>query len=211
MNENEIPPSDLERILEVLLRQDIPALYYLFERLAILLSAVYFASMLFTVLRVRALTGNHSAAAMQMSDASPLSLLAKFFASVFLGSFGFGQAVISNTLFLGNYEPYSVEVLQSISCSINDMSGCAHYELGLFADGSWSKATINETLYEFSIGVIAIFGTICYFIGWTNFAKLGGQQIKRTFWQCMGQIGIGAALMRPVETWQAFTGGFFSV
>ncbi|CCO46825.1 conserved membrane hypothetical protein [Vibrio nigripulchritudo SOn1] len=208
MNEDDLPVSDLERVLDILLTKDIPALYFLFERLALAMSAIYFISACMSLLRVRALTGQTSMSSMQMSESSPTEIFAKFGACIFLGSFGLGQAVISNTIFLGNFEPYSIEVIRSISCSVDDMSGCVHYELGMFADGSWTKATINETFFEFFTGLLAITGTICYFIGWTNFAKLGSQRSPRTFWQCVFQIFIGAFLMRPTESWQMFTGGF---
>ncbi|MCG9578606.1 hypothetical protein L1D14_20520 [Vibrio tubiashii] len=207
MNEQDLPTSNLEHVLQTLLTRDIPAVYYLFERFAFLLAGIFFLSAIITILRVKSMTGNYSMSSMSMTEASPFQVASKLCASVFLGSFGLGQAVISNTVLYGNFEPYSIDVLRSISCSIDDMSGCVHYELGIFSNSSWQKAAINETFFEFFTGVLALFGTGCYLLGWINFSKLGNQG-ARTFFQCTLQIFIGALMMRPAELWQMFTGGF---
>lgn len=207
MNEEQVRTSNLEDVLATLLARDIPAIYWLLERFALLMSAILLASAIYTVLRVRSMTGNYSMQSMNSVEASPLQVFAKFFASIFLGSFGLGQAVVSNTLLLGNFEPYSVDVIRSISCSIDDAAGCLHYELGIFSDGAWTKSTVNETFFEFFTGVIALLGTWFYLQGWLHFSKMGAQQ-ARTFTQCMLQIVVGALMMRPAELWQMITGGF---
>ncbi|EGQ9239489.1 MULTISPECIES: hypothetical protein [Vibrio] len=205
--------SKLESILSYIASSEIPALYYLVERVAFLGGLILLGSAVMMIYRIRSITGNYSMMSMQMADASLKELFAKVTASVFLGSFGIGQAMISNTLFLQSFEPYSVEVLRSISCSSGDSVGCIHYELGMFESGSWMQATINQTFFEFFTATVAIYGSICYALGWFAFSKLGassGGAPTKSFWAVSIQIIFGSFLMRPTETWLLFTGGAFN-
>ncbi|WP_281188485.1 hypothetical protein [Vibrio harveyi] len=205
--------SRLEQILSFITSSEIPALYYLVERIAFLGGLILLASAIVMVYRIRSISGNYSMMSMQMADASLKELFAKVTASVFLGSFGIGQAMISNTLFLQSFDPYSVEVLRSISCSAGDNAGCIHYDLGMFEDGGWMKATINQTFFEFFTAVVAIYGSICYALGWFAFSKIGATNSTsppKPFWAIVTQITFGAFLMRPTDTWLLFTGGGFN-
>lgn len=201
--------SRLEEILNYIVTSEIPALYWLVERLALAFGAVLFFSAIMSIYRVRSLTGNYSMMSMQMADVSIQEIAAKVTASVFLGSFGLGQAMVSNTLLIQTFDPYSVEVLRSISCSSGDSVGCIHYDLGIYNSGSWTEHAVNKTFFEFFTAVIAMLGTIGYFMGWVSFSKLGGGsgQPQKGFMACCLQIMLGALLMRPTETWLMFTGG----
>ncbi|MEI8659447.1 hypothetical protein [Vibrio sp. Hal054] len=202
--------SALEQVLTRITTMDIPALYFLLEKFAFLSALVIFGSACYSMWKVRALTGNMTMQSMHMADVTPMSLGAKFFAMTFLASFGQGQALISNTLFLESFDSYSIDTLRSISCAVSDATGCLSYELGMFQDGSWSENAVNQTFFEFFTAVIVMAGTIYYLIGWLSFAKLGSEQGRnKTFWQCIWQIFIGALLMRPTETWRMLTGGYF--
>lgn len=202
--------SQFEQLLNYILTSEIPALYYLVERFAFLGGLVLAGSAAMSIYRIRSLTGNYSMMSMQMADVSWQELAAKCTASIFLSSFGVGQAMISNTIFLQTFDPYSIEVIQSISCASGDSAGCIHYELGMFGGSGWTDAAINKTYFEFFTGVLAITGTIFYCKGWFNFSKIGassGGSKPMSFWACVTQIGFGAALMRPTETLLLFTGG----
>ncbi|MDN3661092.1 hypothetical protein [Vibrio agarivorans] len=211
MEESEVvgTGSKLEDVLNYVLTSEIPALYWLVERLALAIGVVLMFTAIMSIYRVRSLTGNYSMMSMQMADVSLQEIAAKVVASVFLTSFGLGQAIVSNTLLFQSFEPYSVDVLRSISCSAGDSVGCIHYELGIYNSGSWTEHAVNKTFFEFFTAVIAMLGTICYTMGWVSFSKLGGGsgQPQKGFMACCMQIIMGTLLMRPTETWLMFTGG----
>lgn len=207
MEEEATSASTLQAFIEHWTVSEIPAFYYLLERFALLAGLVLFASAVYSIYRVRSITGNASMSSMSTAEVSMLEVGSKFIASVFLASFGVGQSMISNTVFLGDFDPYSIDVLRSISCSVSDMKGCLHYELGMFTKDSLSSLSMNKSFFEFFTSIVVVSGTIFYTLGWLSFAKAGRQDGRqKTLGQCCLQILLGAMMMRPVELWQLVSG-----
>ncbi|MBF4438498.1 hypothetical protein ERJ77_29220, partial [Vibrio anguillarum] len=119
-----------------LVESEIPSLYSLIELFFMVYGAVLFFWGIGRMRGVRALTGVYSQMHYAAADVGINDVFLKVFSGVFLMSFGAGQALVANSIYITqNFQPYSVEVFRSISCASGSVQGCLHYDLGLYQDG----------------------------------------------------------------------------
>ncbi|MDD9175997.1 hypothetical protein PVK62_08055 [Aliivibrio sp. S3MY1] len=200
----------LDEFFKFMVEYEIPSLYLLIEVIFMALGWYYFLWCIATLKNVKQLTGNYSQTAFQIADVSPLSIIGRFFASVFLMSYGQGQALIANSIFVSqDFAPYSIEMFRSISCANGSMEGCLHYDLGLYQNQSWESQVINANFFNLTTALMQIFGAIAYGRGWHNVGRLGDNAVSGkappTFGGALTQLILGVAFMHPLELWEMFT------
>ncbi len=202
--------SPLDNLFRFLVESEIPSLYFLIETIFLATGWVYFIQVILALRSVRAITGVYSQMTFQLADVSPVNLSAKFIAAVFLMSYGAGQALVANSIFVSaHFEEYGLEMFTTISCASGDMDGCLHYELGIYSDDSWKTQLINQNFFNLTTSVAMLFGALSYGNGWRGIARLGSNQAGGKQPPMLGgaltQIILGVAFMHPLELWELVT------
>ena len=198
--------SSLDQLFNFFVSMEIPALYQLIEYAFKVVGLVFLLHSVMLLKNVKAVNGTSLSHNMQLIDVSPMEIAAKALAGAFLFSFGSGNALIANSLFIQqDFAPYSIEVFRSISCANGDGDGCLHSSLGLYEGADWQKQLINANFFELFTSIIQITGVYAYGSGWLKFSKIGKaptSQNHPTLGGCLTQIVLGALFMHPYELWK---------
>ena len=198
--------SALDQLFNFFVSSEIPALYQLVEYTFKTLGLFFLLHSVALLRSVKAVNGTSLTNNMQLLDVSPMEIAAKAFAGAFLFSFGSGNALIANSLFIQqDFAPYSLEVFRSISCANGDGEGCLHTNLGLYEGADWQKQLINANFFELFTAILQITGAIAYGTGWVKVSKIGKpptSQNHPTLGGCLTQIVLGALFMHPYELWK---------
>ncbi|WP_390240808.1 hypothetical protein [Vibrio sp. R78045] len=202
--------SPLDLFFRFLVESEIPSLYFLIEQTFLALGAVIFVQCVIELKNVKQLTGIYSQMTFQLADVSPASIAAKFISSVFLMSYGAGQALIANSVFINShFDKYSIEMFKSISCASGAVSGCLHYELGIYTDSSWQTQVINANFFNVWTSILMLAGAIAYGRGWIGVSRFNSQGVGGKPPPTLGgaalQIILGAMCMHPIELWELLT------
>ena len=149
--------SPLDTFFRFLVESEIPSLYYLIETLFLAVGWAYFIQVILALRNVKEFTGVYNQMSFQMAEVSPVNLTAKFIASVFLMSYGAGQALVANSVFVNaHFDAYGLEMFKTVSCANGSMTGCLHYELGIYQDSSWQNQIINANFFNLATSVMML-------------------------------------------------------
>lgn len=198
--------SSLDQLFNFLVTSEIPSFYQLSEYIFKTIGLMFILHSVFLLRSVKTINGTSLTNNMQLLDVSPTEIVTKSLAGAFLFSFGSGNALIANSLFIQqDFLPYSAEVFRSISCANGDGEGCLHTDLGLYQGANWQSQLINANFFELFTSMLQIMGAISYGIGWIKVSKLGKpptSQNHPTLGGCLTQIILGSMFMHPYELWQ---------